>query len=97
MMFHLAPPEVNGFGVTTWTPDLSRSLQVRMCLGLPLRTMKTTIERVTIPRYLSLAQLDGTTGACTSVVMSGASESSTTSDGSPCAIARGGSAEEPWD
>ena len=42
MMFQRAPPDVNGFGVTTWTPDSSRSLHVRMCLGFPLRTTKTT-------------------------------------------------------
>ena len=49
MMFHLAPPEVNGLGVMTSTPGLSRSSQVLMPLGLPLRTAKTTTELVTKP------------------------------------------------
>ncbi len=34
--FQRAPPEVNGFGVTTWTPGLTRSSHVRMCFGLPV-------------------------------------------------------------
>ena len=49
MTFQRAPPEVNGFGVSTWTPGLVRSLQPLMCLGLPLRTTKTTTESVTMP------------------------------------------------
>ena len=48
-MFHWAPPEVNGFGVITSTPSLSRSSQVSMPSGLPGRTAKTTTELVTIP------------------------------------------------
>ena len=43
-MFHRAPPEVNGLGVITSTPGLVRSSQVRMFLGLPGRTAKTTTE-----------------------------------------------------
>ena len=53
MVFQRAPPEVNGFGVTTWTPGLSRSSQVLMFLGLPLRTASTTTELVTKPSYWS--------------------------------------------
>ena len=44
-----APPELNGFGKTTWTPGLTRSSHVRMCFGLPLRRTKTTTEFETIP------------------------------------------------
>ncbi len=51
MTFQRAPPEVNGLGVITWTPFLVRSSQVVMCLGLPLRTTKTTIVSATIPLY----------------------------------------------
>ena len=49
MTFHFAPPEVWTFGVTTSTPGLIRSAQLRMFFGLPLRTAKTTTECVTIP------------------------------------------------
>ncbi len=49
MMFQRALPEVNGLGVTTPTPGLTRSFQLVMCLGLPLRTMITATELVTKP------------------------------------------------
>ena len=55
-MFHLAPPEVNGLGSMTSTPGLTRSSQVLMFLGLPLRTMNTTTESVTMPLYSFLFQ-----------------------------------------
>src|SRR3954452_21990866 len=55
-MFHLAPPEVNGFGVSTCTPGLIRSSQVLMPLGLPLRVAMTATESVIIPWYWSLFQ-----------------------------------------
>ena len=48
-MFQRAPPDVNGFGVTTWTPGLSRSFQPKIFFGLPSRTTKTTTEFVTMP------------------------------------------------
>ncbi len=48
-MFQRALPEVKGFGVSTCTPGLIRSLQPVMCLGLPLRTMITATELVTKP------------------------------------------------
>ncbi len=51
MMFQRAPPEVNGLGVITWMPGLTRSSQVVMCLGLPLRTTNTTIVLATMPLY----------------------------------------------
>ena len=58
-MFHFAPPEVNGFGVITSTPSFSRSSQVLMFLGLPLRVASTTTEFVTKPSYSSLFQSCG--------------------------------------
>ena len=56
MMFHFAPPEVNGLGVITSTPSFVRSSQVLMFLGLPLRVASTTTELVTKPSYSSLFQ-----------------------------------------
>jgi hypothetical protein len=49
MMFQRAPPEVNGFGVTTCTPLRMRSFHDLMCFGFPGRTTKTTTEFVTMP------------------------------------------------
>src|SRR5512142_3044477 len=49
--FHFADPELNGFGVTTWTPDLVRSVQLRMCFGFPLRTTNATTESAAIALY----------------------------------------------
>ena len=49
-MFHFAAPDVNGFGVTIWTPGLIRSFQPLIFFGLPSRTAKTTSEFVTMPR-----------------------------------------------
>ena len=59
MMFQRAPPEVNGFGVITWTPGLIRSSQVLMFFGLPLRVAMTTTESVIMPLYWSAFQLGG--------------------------------------
>ena len=94
-MFQRAPPDVNGFGVTTWTPGLSRSSQVLMPLGLPLRTVNTTTELVTNPWYLSAPQLGATSSALTSLLTSGASESATTSAGWPASTARAWSPDAP--
>ena len=49
MMFHLALPELKTLGVMTPTPGLTRSAHVVMCLGFPGRTMKLTMELVTMP------------------------------------------------
>src|SRR3954470_12371547 len=38
-MFHFAAPDVNGFGVRTLTPGLSRSCHVWMLFGAALRTL----------------------------------------------------------
>ena len=43
-MFHFAMPAVNGFGLTTSTPGLSRSFQPLMCFGFPFRSPNTTTE-----------------------------------------------------
>src|SRR2546428_4704306 len=59
MMFQRAPPEVNGLGVTIFTPGLTRSFQPVMCFGLPLRTASATTESVTIPLCGPASQLEG--------------------------------------
>src|SRR6266511_5512429 len=97
MTFQRAPPEVNGFGVMTWTPGLRRSFQVLSFLGLPSRTTKTTTERVTTPFHLSLLQFGATSFFWTSDAMSGASENATTSASRPDATARLCSPDAPYD
>jgi hypothetical protein len=94
MMFHFAPPEVNGLGSITSTPGLTRSAQVLMFFGLPLRTMNVTTESVTKPSYLFRFQPSSTSPASTSLVMSGSSENATTSAGSPPSTARDCSPED---
>ena len=96
-MFHFAAPLVNGFGVRTLTPGLSRSSQVWMFFGLPLRTMRLTTERETRPFVGVLAQSLATRPALTRRSMSGASENVTTSAGSPASTARLWSPEAPKD
>src|SRR5580658_3637900 len=83
MMFHLALPELNTLGVITCTPDFTRSAQVVMCLGFPGRTMKDTIELVTMPLVGPLSHELETRPALTSLAMSGSSDRLTTSAGSP--------------
>src|SRR3984957_1969189 len=83
MMFHLALPELKTLGVITPTPDFTRSAQVLMCLGFPGRTMKLTMELVTMPLVGPLAHELETRPALTSLAMSGSSEKLTTSAGSP--------------
>src|SRR6478736_4576541 len=48
-MFHFAEPEDAGLGVMILTPGLTRSSQVWMCFGLPLRTTITTTDWVRMP------------------------------------------------
>src|SRR5579875_1525541 len=93
--FQRALPEVAGFGVTTLTPGLVRSLQVVMCLGLPLRTTKTTTESLENPCSGLAAQLEATILSPTSRVMSGVVENATTSAGWPESTARLCEPEEP--
>src|SRR3954466_15821910 len=95
MMFHFAAPLVNGFGVSTLTPGLSRSSHVRMFFGLPLRTMRLTTDRETRPFVGVLAQSSATRPALTRRSMSGASENATTSAGSPDSTARLWAPEAP--
>src|SRR5258705_12070331 len=94
-MFHLAPPEVNGFGVSTCTPGLIRSSQVLRFFGLPLRTPITATESVIMPLYWSLFQLASTSLAVTRRVMSGSSEKATRAALRPAATAPLWSPEAP--
>ena len=94
MMFHFALPEVKGFGSSTSTSPVTRSSQDWMSFGLPLRTMNTTTESVTMPLCSFLFQSSSTRPASTSRVMSGSSENSTTSAGRPPSTARDCSPEE---
>ena len=55
-MFHFAAPDVNGLGVRTLMPGLSRSSQVWMFFGLPLRTMSETTDFDTRPLCALAAQ-----------------------------------------
>src|SRR3954453_23131853 len=96
-MFHFAAPLVNGFGVSTLTPGLSRSSHVRMFFGLPLRTMRLTNDRETRPFVGVLAQASATRPALSRRSMSGAGENATTSAGSPDSTARLWSPEAPND
>ncbi len=95
MMFQRALPDVNGFGVSTPTPGLTRSDQLVMCLGLPLRTMITATDSVTNPCVAFWFQLGDTSPALTSRVTSGSSEKLTASACSPLATARLCSPEGP--
>jgi len=60
-----------------------------------LRTRNVTSEFVTIPLYFVRFQFFDTSFASTSSWMSAASESCTTSVGSPCTIARAWSVDAP--
>ena len=94
-MFQRALPEVNGLGVSTCTPGLTRSLQPVMCLGLPLRTMITATEFVTKPCVAFWFQLEEHQAGLHQLVTSGSSEKLTTSACSPLATARLCSPEGP--
>ena len=94
-MFQRALPDVNGFGVSTCTPGLTRSDQPVMCLGLPLRTMITATEFVTKPCVAFWFQLGDTRPALTRRSTSGSSEKLTTSACRPLATARLCSPEGP--
>src|SRR4029079_16698351 len=97
MMFHFAAPLVNGFGVRTLTPGLSRSSHVWMFFGLPLRTMRLTTDFETRPFVGVFAQSFATRPALTRRSMSGASENVTTSAGRPASPALCCSPEWPKD
>src|SRR6476646_5041594 len=96
-MFHFAEPDEPGFGVTILTPGLTRSSQVLMPLGLPLRTTIETTDWVRIPLVEPLFQLLGTSLASTSLDTSGSSERCTSSALRPAITARDWSPEAPYD
>src|ERR1700677_1359120 len=95
--FHLALPELNGLGVMTLTPLFTRLAQLVMCFGLPLRTMKDTIELVTMPWVAPEFHLGETIPALTSFCMSGEREKLTTSAGRPSTTAVACEPEAPND
>src|ERR1700724_1025278 len=99
MRFHLALPELNEFGVITATPLFTRSLQVVMCFGFPLRTTNETMELVTKPLVAFWFQLELTMPALTSLVMSGVKDKLTTSAGRPSttAVACDPDAPKDWE
>ena len=91
----MALPELNGLGVTTSTPGLSRSSQSLMPLGLPLRTTMVTTEPNGIPLYWLAFQSLATRPASTRRVMSGSTEKFTKSAVAPAATLRDWSPEAP--
>src|SRR6476620_582259 len=95
--FHFAEPEMKGFGVTTWTPDLTRSLQPWMCFGLPGRTTKATTESAAMPLYGALFQFFPTRPASAIVSMSRPVERKAMLAGCPAAIARACEPDGPYD
>src|SRR5436853_5288802 len=96
-MFQRALPDVDGLGVITSTPDLIRSFQPAMCLGLPLRTTMTTTESEEKPFWGLAFQSAATILSLTSRVMSGVVEKATTSAGWPESTARLWEPEAPKD
>ena len=93
--FHFAEPELNGLGVTTSTPGLSRSSQSLMPLGLPLRTTMVTTEPNGIPLCSLAFQSLSTSPASTRRVTSGSTEKLTKSAAAPAATLRDWSPEAP--
>ena len=96
-MFHCAEPDEAGFGVMISTPGLTRSSQVWMLSGLPLRTTKTTTEDVAMPLVGVSFQSAATSPASTRRVTSGSREKWTTSASRPPSTARLWSPEAPYD
>src|ERR1700704_2223963 len=97
MMFQRALPEVDGFGVITSTPGLTRSAQLVMCFGLPLRVTNTTTESLEKPFSAFVSQLEATIPSLTRRDMSGVVENATTSAGWPESTARLWAPEAPKD
>src|SRR5579875_758828 len=79
----------------TLIPGLTRSLQLEMCLGLPLRTTKTTTESLEKPCSGFAFQFEATILSFTRRVMSGVVENATTSAGWPESTARLWEPEDP--
>src|SRR5260221_6784749 len=96
MTSHRAPPELNGFGNTTSTPDFTRSSQVWMCFGLPFLSTKTTTDFETMPWYAFLSHALSTRPAETRRSTSVEIEKFTTSAGKPAGdgfLVRSGAAD----
>src|SRR5947209_10026584 len=96
-MFQRALPEVEGLGVITCAPGLTRSSQPVMCLGLPLRTTSTTTESLLIPFSGFAFQLLETRWSFTRRLTSGVVENATMSAGWPLSTARLCDPEAPND
>ena len=96
-MFHFAEPEEAGFGVMIFTPGFTRSSQVLMPLGLPLRTTITTTDWVRMPLLALSFQSEATSFSSTSFCTSGSSERCTMSAFWPPSTARLWSPEAPYD
>src|SRR3979409_1051382 len=96
-MFQRALPDVDGLGVITSTPGLTRSSQPVMCLGLPLRVTSTTTESLTNPCWGFLSHALETTPSWPRRVTSGSVENATTSAGCPVSTARLWAPEAPND
>src|SRR5690349_23297922 len=95
--FHFADPELNGFGVTTFTPGLTRSFQPWMWSGLPGRTTKATTESAAIPPYGAVVQFLATSPASAIASMSRPVERKATLAGWPATIARAWEPDGPYD
>ncbi len=91
----MADPELNGFGVTTSIPGLSRSSQVWMFLGLPFRVTIVTTEPNGIPLCSLEFQSSATSPASTRRVTSGSTEKLTMSVGRPDSTLRDWSPDAP--
>src|SRR3954453_7456492 len=96
-MFHFAETDEAGLGVMILTPGLTRSSQVLMPSGLPLRTRNTTSESVRMPLVGVWFQLLSTSPAETRDATSGSSERWTSSACRPPATARDWSPEAPYE
>src|SRR3954454_9320060 len=96
-MFHFADPEDPGLGVTIFTPGLTRSSQVLMPLGLPLRTTIATTDWVRMPLVALSFQLLSTRFSSVSLVTSGSRDRCASSALRPAMMARAWSPEAPYD
>ena len=96
-MFHFAEPEEAGLGVMILTPGLTRSSQVSMFFGLPLRTTITTTDWVRMPLVGVDFQSSATSFSSTSFCTSGSSERWTMSASWPPMTARAWSPDAPYD
>jgi hypothetical protein len=96
-MFQRADPDEPGLGVTILTPGFTRSDQVLIPFGLPLRTTMTTTDWLAMPLVGPAFQSFATRPASTSRVMSLSREKCTMSAFWPAATARLWSPEAPYE